>query len=147
LLERAGNFTSGGSITGFYTVLVEGDDLNDPVADSVRSLLDGHVVLSRDLAWRNHYPCIDILGSVSRLMPDLVPQPYMQMAGRIREWMSTHQKAEDMINIGAYAKGSNPKIDMALKKIEAVNAFLIQRSDERVSIEHALAAVEELSRD
>ena len=146
LLERAGNFISGGSITGFYTVLVEGDDLNDPVADAVRSLLDGHVVLSRDLAWRNHYPCIDILSSVSRLMPDLVPQPYTQKTGQIREWMSTFQKAEDMINIGAYAKGSNPKIDEALKRIDAVNNFLIQRSDERVRLENAFAAVEELAK-
>jgi flagellum-specific ATP synthase len=147
LLERAGNFRSGGSITGFYTVLVEGDDLNDPVADSVRSLLDGHVVLSRDLAWHNHYPCIDILGSVSRLMPDLVPASYMTKAGLIRAWLATYQKAEDMVNIGAYAKGSNPKIDMALKKIDGVNSFLIQHSDERVTVENALAAVEELTRE
>ncbi len=147
LVERAGNFTSGGSITGFYTVLVEGDDMNDPVADSVRSLLDGHVVLSRDLAWRNHYPCIDILSSVSRLMPDLLAQSFMEKAGRIRDWLATYQKAEDMINIGAYVKGSNPKIDMALKKIDAVNSFLIQRSEERVTVEAALSAVEELTKD
>ncbi len=147
LVERAGNFTSGGSITGFYTVLVEGDDMNDPVADSVRSLLDGHVVLSRDLAWRNHYPCIDVLSSVSRLMPDLVQPSFIEKAGRIREWLSTYQKAEDMINIGAYVKGSNPKIDIALKKIDAVNNFLIQRSDERVTVEAAFGAVEELTKD
>jgi len=147
LVERAGNFRSGGSITGFYTVLVEGDDMNDPVADSVRSLLDGHVVLSRDLAWRNHYPCIDILSSVSRLMPDLVAPSFIQKAGRIREWLSTYQKAEDMINIGAYVKGSNPKIDLALKKIDPLNNFLIQRSEERVTVEAALSAVEELTRD
>jgi flagellum-specific ATP synthase len=147
LLERAGNFRSGGSITGFYTVLVEGDDMNDPIADSVRSLLDGHIVLSRELAWRNHYPCIDILASVSRLMIDLVPQAYIQKAGKIREWLSTYQKAEDMVNIGAYVKGSNPKIDIALNKIDAVNAFLIQRSDERVIVENALGAVEEITRN
>ncbi len=147
LLERAGTFRSGGSITGFYTVLVEGDDMNDPIADSVRSLLDGHVVLSRDLAWRNHYPCIDVLGSVSRLMPDLVSASYMAKAGLIREWLATYQKAEDMLNIGAYVKGSNPKIDLALKKIEAVNNFLIQRSDARVTVETALSAVEEITRD
>jgi flagellum-specific ATP synthase len=147
LVERAGNFRSGGSITGFYTVLVEGDDMNDPVADSVRSLLDGHVVLSRDLAWRNHYPCIDILSSVSRLMPDLVAPSFIEKAGRIREWLSTYQKAEDMINIGAYVKGSNPKIDLALKKIDAVNNFLIQRTEERVTVESALSAVEELTKD
>lgn len=147
LLERAGNFISGGSITGFYTVLVEGDDMTEPIADAVRSLLDGHIVLSRELAWRNHYPCIDVLASVSRLMPDLVPLPYLQKAGKIREWLSTHRKAEDMLNIGAYVKGSNPKIDLALKKIDAVSSFLIQGSDERVSLENAFAAVEEITKD
>jgi flagellum-specific ATP synthase len=147
LLERAGNFRSGGSITGFYTVLVEGDDMNDPIADGVRSLLDGHIVLSRDLAWRNHYPCIDILASISRLMPDLVPQKYTEQAGRIREWLSTYRKAEDMLNIGAYVKGSNPKIDLALKKIDLVNSFLVQRSDERVGVEKAMAAVDQLAGD
>jgi len=147
LFERAGNFMSGGSITGFYTVLVEGDDMTEPVADSVRSLLDGHVVLSRELAWRNHYPCIDVLASVSRLMPDLVPQSYLTRAGKIREWLATYRKAEDMLNIGAYAKGSNPKIDLALKKIDAVNSFLVQRSDEQVALENAFAGVEELTKE
>jgi flagellum-specific ATP synthase len=147
LLERAGNFRSGGSITGFYTVLVEGDDMNEPVADAVRSLLDGHIVLSRDLAWRNHYPCIDILASVSRLMPDLVSGSTLEKAGRVRDWLSTYFKAEDMLNIGAYVKGSNPKIDQALRKMDAVNAFLKQRSDEPVGIEAALAAVEDLTKD
>jgi flagellum-specific ATP synthase len=147
LLERAGNFQSGGSITGFYTVLVEGDDMNDPIADAVRSLLDGHIVLSRDLAWRNHYPCIDIMASISRLMPDLVPQRYLERTGRIREWLSTHRKAEDMLNIGAYVKGSNPRIDLALKKIDGINSFLVQRSDERVNAEMAMAALEELTKE
>ena len=147
LLERAGNFMSGGSITGFYTVLVEGDDMTEPIADAVRSLLDGHIVLSRDLAWRNHYPCIDVLASVSRLMPDLVPQSYLQKAGKIREFLSTYSKAEDMLNIGAYAKGSNPKIDLAIRKIYAVSSFLIQRSDERVALESAFSGVEEITKD
>ena len=147
LFERVGNFMSGGSITGFYTVLVEGDDMTEPIADAVRSLLDGHVVLSRELAWRNHYPSIDVLASVSRLMPDLVPQSYLQRAGKIREWLSTYRKAEDMLNIGAYAKGSNPKIDLALKKIDAVNSFLIQRSDERVSLENTFGGVEEITKE
>ncbi len=147
LFERAGNFMSGGSITGFYTVLVEGDDMNEPVADAVRGLLDGHVVLSRELAWRNHYPCIDVLSSVSRLISDLVPQPYLQKAGKIREWLATYRKAEDMLNIGAYIKGSNPKIDQALAKIDAVNAFLIQGSDERVSLQSAFSGVEEITKD
>jgi flagellum-specific ATP synthase len=147
LFERAGNFMSGGSITGFYTVLVEGDDMTEPIADSVRSLLDGHIVLSRELAWRNHYPSIDILASVSRLMPDLVPQSYLQKVGRIREWLSTYQKAEDMLNIGAYAKGSNPKIDLALKKIDLVSSYLVQHSNERVSLENSFAGVEEATKD
>ena len=147
LLERAGNYMSGGSITGFYTVLVEGDDMTEPIADAVRSLLDGHVVLSRELAWRNHYPCIDILASISRLMPDLVSQTSLQKAGKIRELLSTYRKAEDMLNIGAYAKGSNPKIDLALKKIDAINAFLIQRSDERVGLDTALAGLAEITKD
>jgi FliI/YscN family ATPase len=147
LVERAGNFISRGSITGFYTVLVEGDDMNDPVADAVRSLLDGHVVLSRELAWRNHYPCIDVLASVSRLMPDLVPASLMERAGKIRELISTYQKAEDMINIGAYVKGSNPKIDLALKKIDVINAFLRQRYDERVSAEDAMSGVTQITQD
>lgn len=147
LLERAGNFNSGGSITGFYTVLVEGDDMTEPVADAVRSLLDGHIVLSRELAWRNHYPCIDVLSSISRLMPELVSQEYLQKAGKIREWLSTYHKAEDMINIGAYAKGSNPKIDLALEKIDPVNAYLVQRSDECVSIENAFALLEDMTKD
>jgi flagellum-specific ATP synthase len=147
LVERAGNFISGGSITGFYTVLVEGDDMNEPVADAVRSLLDGHVVLSRELAWRNHYPCIDVLASVSRLMPELVPTPFTEKAGKIRELISTYQKAEDMINIGAYVKGSNPKIDMALAKIDSINAFLKQRQDEHVSAENAMSRVIEITQD
>lgn len=147
LVERAGNFRSGGSITGFYTVLVEGDDMNDPIADSVRSLLDGHVTLSRELAWRNHYPCIDILASISRLMPELVSRSYLEKAGTIRDWLSTYQKAEDMINIGAYAKGSNPKIDLAIKKIDSVNSFLKQKSDEHISIDQALSSVEALTSD
>ncbi len=147
LLERAGNFMSGGSITGFYTVLVEGDDMSEPVADAVRSLLDGHIVLSRELAWRHHYPCIDVLSSVSRLMPDLVPQSFVQKAGKIRELLSTYRKAEDMLNIGAYAKGSNPKIDLAIKKYDAINSFLMQRSDEKVKLESSFATVEEITKD
>ncbi len=147
LVERAGNFMSGGSITGFYTVLVEGDDMSEPIADAVRSLLDGHVVLSRELAWRNHYPCIDILASISRLMPDLVPQQFLQKAGKIREMLSTYRKAEDMVNIGAYVKGSNPKIDLALKKIDPINAFLVQRSDEKVALDHAVSGVEDITKD
>ncbi|MBN2241189.1 MAG: FliI/YscN family ATPase [Acidobacteria bacterium] len=147
LLERAGNFISGGSITGFYTVLVEGDDMSEPVSDAVRSLLDGHIVLSRELAWKNHYPCIDVLSSISRLMPELVSPAYLQRAGKVREWLATYNKAEDMINIGAYAKGSNPRIDEALEKIEGINSYLVQRSDERENIDNAFMALEEIAKD
>ena len=147
LLERAGNFMSGGSITGFYTVLVEGDDMSEPISDAVRSLLDGHIVLNRELAWKNHYPCIDVLSSISRLMPELVVPAYLQKAGKIREWLATYTKAEDMINIGAYAKGSNPKIDVALEKIDCINSYLVQRSDERENIENAFKSLEEMTKD
>lgn len=129
LLERSGTAASG-SITGLYTVLVEGDDMNEPVADSVRSTLDGHIVLSRDLAHRNHYPAIDILASVSRLMPDIVPEEHLGAAGRLRDLLATHKSAEDLINIGAYADGSNPKIDYAKAHIEEATAFLKQGIDE-----------------
>ena len=138
---------SGGSITGFYTVLVEGDDMSEPVADAVRSLLDGHIVLSRELAWKNHYPCIDVLSSISRLMPELVSPAYLQKVGKIREWLSTYNKAEDMINIGAYAKGSNPRIDMALGKIDCINSYLVQGSDERDNIDNAFTSLDEMTKD
>lgn len=144
LLERAGNFTNGGSITGFYTVLVEGDDMNDPVADAVRAILDGHVVLSRDLAGRNHYPSIDILASVSRLMPDLAPVDQKRAASKVRDLLAALRKAEDLINIGAYVKGSNPKIDEALTKIDAINTFLKQDVETRVTHPQAVAALNEM---
>lgn len=130
LLERAGNFKNKGSITGLYTVLVEGDDMNEPIADAVRSILDGHIVLSRDLAARNHYPAIDILHSTSRVMRDLVTPDHLHHAAGIREIMATYKEAEDLINIGAYAQGSNKKIDYAISRIEAINAFLRQGVDD-----------------
>ena len=129
LLERSGKFNKG-SITAFYTVLVEGDDMNDPIADSVRSILDGHIVLDRELAARGHYPCIDILQSNSRLMPQLVDDNGKNAAYEIRDLLGTHKKAEDLINIGAYKKGSNPRIDAAIAKSEAIAAFLKQRAEE-----------------
>jgi len=144
LLERAGNFKNKGSITGFYTVLVEGDDMNDPIADAVRSILDGHIVLSRDLATRNHYPCIDVLNSVSRLFGELADQKHKASSGKLRELLAAHKKAEDLINIGAYAKGSNPQIDRAVEKIESINGFLRQDSNERVSYFGAVGAVNDL---
>ncbi|RME41172.1 MAG: FliI/YscN family ATPase [Deltaproteobacteria bacterium] len=130
LLERAGNFKGKGSITGLYTVLVEGDDMNDPVADAVRSILDGHIVLSRDLAARNHYPAIDILTSASRVMRDIVSPEHRQAAGWLRENLATYREAEDLINIGAYVAGSNPKIDRAIARIDEITAFLRQNMED-----------------
>lgn len=130
LLERAGT-NDKGSITGLYTVLVEGDDMNEPVADTVRGILDGHIVLSRDLAARNHYPAINVLSSVSRLMGDVTSKEHRQCAGMLRDVLATYKANEDLINIGAYAKGSNAKVDFALTKIDDANAFLKQAVDER----------------
>jgi flagellum-specific ATP synthase len=125
LLERSGA-SDKGSITGMYTVLVEGDDMNEPVADAVRSTLDGHIVLSRKMAAHNQYPAVDALESVSRLMFDIVDSEHLQAARTILEHLATYRDAEDLVNIGAYVKGSNPKIDLALQKIEAIQSFLKQ---------------------
>ena len=129
LLERSGKFTKG-SITAFYTVLLEGDDMNDRIADSVRSILDGHIVLDRELASRGHYPCIDVLSSVSRLMSHLVTPELKTAAYEIRDLMATYNKSEDLINIGAYKRGSNPRIDTAIDRADVINAFLKQRPEE-----------------
>lgn len=137
LLERSGNAKQG-SITGLYTVLVEADDMNEPIADAVRSILDGHIVLSRRIAAKNHYPAIDILDSVSRLMIDVVDPEHNDAAGRIRDLLSTHKDAEDLINIGAYVAGSNPKIDKAIEKIEAINSFLKQNVEENFQYRQAV---------
>ncbi len=132
LLERAGNFTDKGSITGIYTVLVEGDDVTEPVADHARSILDGHIVLSRDIAHRNHYPAIDTLGSVSRLMSEIVDDDHQLFNGKMRELMAVYKDVEDLINIGAYSKGANPGIDEAVDKIGGINNFLRQGVYEKV---------------
>ncbi|MBD1400427.1 flagellar protein export ATPase FliI [Pelovirga terrestris] len=147
LLERAGNFKNKGSITGLYTVLVEGDDMNEPVADSVRSILDGHIVLSRDLAARNHFPAIDVLTSASRVMRDIVSKEHLQLAGNMREIMAVHKEAEDLINIGAYAEGSNKKIDYAIGRIEAVNDFLQQEMDESFDLQTTIKEMNSLVLD
>lgn len=147
LLERAGSFTGKGSITGLYTVLVEGDDMNDPVADSVRSILDGHIVLSRDLAARNHYPSIDILNSASRVMRDIVSAEHQTMAGQVREILATYREAEDLINIGAYVAGSNAKIDYAISRIEVITDFLRQGMNEAFTLDDTLAEMELLAQD
>ena len=146
LLERSGTAAKG-SITGLYTVLVEGDDMNEPVADTVRGILDGHIVLSRDLAARNHYPAIDVLSSVSRLMPEVTSQSHRERAGRLREVLATHKESEDLINIGAYAHGSNPKIDFALNKIDVVNSFLKQGVEEQSDFESTNGALAEMFRE
>jgi len=126
LLERAGGLRSGGSITAIYTVLVDGDDHNEPIADAVRSILDGHVVLSRDLAARHHYPPIDILQSVSRTMPDVVDVQHRQRAAAVRGWLSAIRDSEDLVSVGAYVEGSNPRIDEARARRDAIEQFLCQ---------------------
>jgi len=125
LMERAGT-SEKGSITAIYTVLVEGGDMDEPVADAARGILDGHIVLSRDLAAKNHYPCIEVGHSVSRLFTVINPKDHQEAASKLREILARYYEAEDLINIGAYAKGSNPKIDEAIEKIDDVNAFLKQ---------------------
>ena len=134
LLERAGN-SSKGSITGLYTVLVDGDDMNEPIADAVRGILDGHIVLSRNLANKNHYPAIDILASVSRVMPNIVDKEHIGIVGQIKDLMATYRDSEDLINIGAYIKGTNKKVDMAIEKIEAINDFLKQGVHDRLTFD------------
>ena len=126
LLERAGTSSSEGSITGLYTVLVEGDDLNEPISDAVRAILDGHIVLSRELAAHNHYPAIDILNSISRLMIDVVTKEHQGYSMRFKDFLATYKSAEDLINIGAYVKGSNLKIDMAIEKYDKMVGYLRQ---------------------
>jgi flagellum-specific ATP synthase len=134
LLERSGT-SDVGSITGLYTVLVDADDMNEPIADNVRGILDGHVVLSRKLAEQNHYPAIDVLQSISRLMIEIVPGDHEEAARRLKEVVATIRDAEDLINIGAYVKGSNPRIDFALSKIDEVNEFLKQGIWEKANYE------------
>ena len=130
LLERAGT-TDNGSITGLYTVLVDGDDMNEPIVDAVRSILDGHIVLSRKLANRGQYPAVDPLQSVSRVMPDVVTQDHRERAASFNEILATYKEAEDLINIGAYVRGSNPQIDHALSKINSLRNFLKQDMNEK----------------
>ena len=139
LLERAGTCAGTGSITSMYTVLVEGNDLDEPIADAARSILDGHIVLSRELAARNHFPAIDILNSISRVMPAVVSPEQRNLAGRLRDTLATYRNAEDLINIGAYQPGSNAKIDEALTLLEPITAYLRQRRDERTTMAETLA--------
>ena len=134
LMERSGT-SEIASITAFYTILVEGDDFNEPISDHARSILDGHIILSRDLAARNHYPAIDVPHSISRLMTSITGDEQKKAAAKLREVLARYSEAEDLINIGAYVKGSNPKIDFALSKIDQVNEFLKQGTFEKISYE------------
>ena len=143
LLERSGNFRKG-SITGIYTVLVEGDDTNEPIADTVRGILDGHIVLSRSLAAANHYPAIDVGASISRLAIELIPESHYRLASRLRDILSTYEKNADLVSIGAYKSGTNPKLDFALTKIDVINQFLKQGVNEAFSYEQSLAEMERI---
>ena len=144
LLERAGTSDGTGSITGLYTVLVEGDDMNEPVADTVRGILDGHIVLSRRLAGRGHYPAIDVLQSISRSMSDIVSREVIQAASEMREILASYQETEDLLTIGAYKPGQNARVDRAVKKIDAVRAFLKQDVDDPTSIEESWRRIREV---
>lgn len=147
LLERAGRDDGPGSITGFYTVLVEGDDMNDPVGDSARSILDGHIVLSRDLAAKNHYPAIDVLVSASRVMGAVTERAQQNDSGTVRELLAAYKKAEDLINIGAYRAGANPLIDRAVRQHDEINALLRQHVDDAVSADAALEQMAQIAGD
>ena len=141
LLERAGTSSGKGCITGLYTVLVEGDDIFEPIPDAVRAILDGHIILSRDLADHDHYPAIDILQSSSRVMHDIVPVQHMKAARKMKEIYSTYKKMEDLINIGAYKNGSDPKIDRAISMVDSMNEFLKQDYKEKVSFQESLSCL------
>ncbi len=141
LLERAGACDGDGSITGLYSVLIEGDDISDPISDATRAILDGHILLSRRLSNMGRYPAIDTLGSISRVMTDVITQEHQALAVKLKELYSIYSEAEDLINIGAYVSGSNKRIDMAVAKIDAINAFLAQGINESVSVESSVEAL------
>jgi type III secretion protein N (ATPase) len=143
LLERSGN-SDVGSITAFYTILVAGDDMNEPVADEVRSILDGHIILSSDLARQYHYPAIDILASVSRILPQIVDRQHLELIGKIREVLANYKKNELLIRIGEYKPGSDKNADFALKYIDKVNKFLKQQVEEKATFEDTLKQLKQL---
>ena len=142
-LERAG-CAERGSSTGLYTVRVDGDDMNEPITDTARSILDGHIMLNRKLAHQNHYPAIDVLQSISRCMSQIVNKEHKGLAGQLKNVLATYNDAEDLINIGAYKSGSNPKIDYAIAKIDAVNEFLLQDVNDKFDYEQAVDMLREL---
>ncbi|WP_334293128.1 flagellar protein export ATPase FliI [Butyrivibrio hungatei] len=146
LLERAGRSRKG-SITGLYTVLVDGDDMNEPITDTARGILDGHIVLNRKLAQRNHYPAIDVLASISRCMSAIADPEHKKAAGKLKNVLATYNDAEDLINIGAYRSGANKNIDYAVSKIDAVNEFLMQETDEKFSFEEIRQTLIDIFRD
>ncbi len=146
LCERAGACRGKGSITGIYTVLVEGDDLLEPIADATRAILDGHIVLSRDLADRGHYPAIDVLGSISRLMPQVTTPEHQRNRENLVRVLAAYRRAEDLININAYVRGSNPEIDYALEKIDAVNRYLRQGVEQGISLDRSIQELEAVFR-
>ena len=143
LLERAG-CDQVGSITGLYTVLVDGDDFNEPITDTARSILDGHIMLSRKLGHKNHYPAIDILQSISRCMSQIATKEHKEYAGRLKNVLAVYQEAEDLINIGAYKEGSNPEIDYAISKITKVNEFLRQDVNSKYGLEEELKLLKDI---
>lgn len=143
LLERAGR-AAVGSITGLYTVLVDGDDFNEPITDTARSILDGHIMLDRKLGHKNHYPAIDILQSISRCMSQIAAKEHKQAANKLKNVLATYNEAEDLINIGAYKKDSNPNIDYAISKIDDVNSFLCQGTEEKFTFEETVQMLEDL---
>ena len=147
LLERAGTSANRGTITGLYTVLVEGDDSNEPIADALRSLLDGHIDLTRDLAMENHYPAVDVLSSISRVMDDIIDDQHKQNARRLKQILATYRKVEDLINIGAYVAGSNPKIDYAIEMFDSITNYLRQTIEETVNFEDSIAQLDALFRN
>jgi flagellum-specific ATP synthase len=146
LLERAGTGPKKGSITGLYSVLVEGDDLDDPIADAMRAILDGHIVLSRAIAQRNIFPAVDILQSASRLMRAVASRDHLLWAGQIKDWLATYRQAEDLINIGAYVKGSNPRVDQAIAVIQRIEEFLRQGIQEYTPLSESVAMMQAINR-
>ena len=145
LMERAG-CNDKGSITALYTVLVEGDDFNEPISDTARSILDGHIMLSRDLAHRNHYPAVDVLQSISRVMSDVTTKEHRDAAAKVRSWLAVYRKNEDLINIGAYVKGSDPACDEAIRRMNSINEFLCQSTADKFEYENIIADLIKLAK-
>lgn len=146
VLERAGN-SSKGSITGLYAVLVDGDDFNEPISDTARGILDGHIILSRKLGHKNHYPAIDVLQSISRCMSTIADNKHKVLAGKLKNVLATYNEAEDLINIGAYKAGSNPDIDFSISKIKSVNEFLMQDVDSKYNFDDEIKMLEDIFDD